>query len=214
FFGREPDEAGMANWLKHLEGGQSRKWVFDGFASSREFYLFCIAQGLIEIDIPSNDDVIDDDPSAAYQVTTFAGLSLADGGQFVNGIGIQRMSWSGHLGLNFAGTTMDIVNGVLVVKNGSNARGFQFAEWYSHDKSIDFVVGEEYTIIIEAAALIESGVINIIPDNNSANGDGNTFPLTTERTQYTLTWTQEAHEHNNLQISSDVDFVVFNVTVK
>ncbi len=46
FMGREPDEAGFADWVGQLKDGKSRVEVFAGFANSQEFYNICESYGI------------------------------------------------------------------------------------------------------------------------------------------------------------------------
>ncbi|MCL2018287.1 MAG: hypothetical protein FWG70_00890 [Oscillospiraceae bacterium] len=172
-----------------------------------------VATVVVQPNIPTNTPVIDADSSAVYQIRTFTGLTIAND-QYVNGYGIQRMAWSGHMGLNFAGTQLTIGNGSLAVTNetSANSRGIQFQGDYGHTQTFQGKTGVEYKVVIEAAALSTAGNLNIVPDNHPS-GVAKTFTLPMARTEFELTWTQVEHEHNNLQISSDVDFVVFNVTI-
>lgn len=43
---REPDEAGLNDWVTRLQSGTSRQSVFDGFADSTEFDNIVRAYGL------------------------------------------------------------------------------------------------------------------------------------------------------------------------
>ena len=43
---REPDEAGLNDWVTSLQSGTSRQSVFDGFADSTEFDNIVRAYGL------------------------------------------------------------------------------------------------------------------------------------------------------------------------
>jgi hypothetical protein len=46
FFDRAPDEGGMKTWLTSLETGASRKYVFSGFANSKEWKGLCASYGI------------------------------------------------------------------------------------------------------------------------------------------------------------------------
>ncbi|MCL2080302.1 MAG: DUF4214 domain-containing protein [Oscillospiraceae bacterium] len=46
FFGRASDQNGKANWVRALNVGATREQVFEGFAGSLEFILFCNAYGI------------------------------------------------------------------------------------------------------------------------------------------------------------------------
>lgn len=46
FMGREADAAGLANWVNALDTGTMREEVFNGFATSAEFGVFCRAHGI------------------------------------------------------------------------------------------------------------------------------------------------------------------------
>lgn len=46
FFGREPDAAGFDAWVQRLNTGASYEDVFEGFASSAEFYNLCDSYGI------------------------------------------------------------------------------------------------------------------------------------------------------------------------
>jgi len=46
FMDREPEPAGFAFWLDHLNSGWTREKVFDHFVVSREFYNRCVAAGI------------------------------------------------------------------------------------------------------------------------------------------------------------------------
>ncbi|MBR3532609.1 MAG: DUF4214 domain-containing protein [Clostridiales bacterium] len=48
FLDREPDAAGLNNWLTVLNSGRSRQDVFYGFASSAEFGRICTEYGIIQ----------------------------------------------------------------------------------------------------------------------------------------------------------------------
>ncbi|MBQ2895271.1 MAG: DUF4214 domain-containing protein [Oscillospiraceae bacterium] len=43
---RGADKEGFVTWLGHLQSGQSRQWVFDGFCRSAEFQALCAAYGI------------------------------------------------------------------------------------------------------------------------------------------------------------------------
>ena len=47
FMGREPDEGGFNNWMAALASGQSREFVFQGFAGSAEWAGICADYGIL-----------------------------------------------------------------------------------------------------------------------------------------------------------------------
>ena len=47
FFDREPDAAGKLNWLRALENGASRKYVFAGFSNSQEWKSLCESYSIL-----------------------------------------------------------------------------------------------------------------------------------------------------------------------
>ncbi|MCL2697624.1 MAG: hypothetical protein FWE74_06045 [Oscillospiraceae bacterium] len=151
-----------------------------------------------------------------YLLESFAGIGFGDNGQFVDGHGIQRMTWSGHMGLNFAGTVMSVVDNALRVTNATNAnaRGIQFhgTNDFIYHQNFQGEVGKTYRIIMEASAVTTAGNLNIVPDNHPT-GVAKTFALPTTKTTFELEWEQVAHEHNNLQISSTVDFNVHSIKI-
>lgn len=46
FLNRQPDAAGMADWVGQLEAGATREQVFAGVANSREFFNLCVGYGI------------------------------------------------------------------------------------------------------------------------------------------------------------------------
>ena len=48
FMGREPDQAGFDNWMAALASGQSREFVFQGFAGSAEWAGICADYGILK----------------------------------------------------------------------------------------------------------------------------------------------------------------------
>ena len=48
FMGREPDQAGFDNWINALSSGQSREFVFQGFAGSAEWAGICADYGILK----------------------------------------------------------------------------------------------------------------------------------------------------------------------
>jgi ribosomal protein S27E len=161
--------------------------------------------GLATIPASASDGVI-------YSVPSFAGLELADNGQYVNGNGIQRMNWNNDAFGDFRGTVMTITDGALVVTGGGGAKGFQITRDYAHDIMFQGVTGKEYKMVIEASAVSAAGVINLVPDNHPA-GVAKTFDLPTAKTTFEIQWTQVEHQHNNMQISSTVDFRVYSIII-
>ncbi len=63
---REPDEAGLADWVGILEKGASREKAFAGFVNSAEFKAICEAHGIEPGSYKSNK-IVDENP----QVTAF-----------------------------------------------------------------------------------------------------------------------------------------------
>lgn len=47
FFDREPDASGLQTWMKALDDGLSRLYVFKGFAESKEFSDLCAKYGIV-----------------------------------------------------------------------------------------------------------------------------------------------------------------------
>lgn len=65
--GREPDEAGLAEWTRRLSAGESRTSIFNGFVYSDEFRAICESYGLgrmIDPDRPMVALTFDDGPGA------------------------------------------------------------------------------------------------------------------------------------------------------
>ena len=48
FMGREPDQGGFDNWMAALASGQSREFVFQGFAQSQEWAGICAEYGILK----------------------------------------------------------------------------------------------------------------------------------------------------------------------
>ncbi|MEI3238988.1 MAG: DUF4214 domain-containing protein [Lachnospiraceae bacterium] len=64
--GREPDASGKASWIKLMQDGVTRKYIFAGFIGSKEFTGICNSYGVDRGDYQS-DDVRDRQPA----VTSF-----------------------------------------------------------------------------------------------------------------------------------------------
>ena len=47
FLGRQPDSVGKADWMKRLQEGRTRGWVFNGFVGSQEFSKICESYGIV-----------------------------------------------------------------------------------------------------------------------------------------------------------------------
>jgi hypothetical protein len=148
--------------------------------------------------------------TAIFTLEDFEGQALTDDGQFVNNQGIQRMNWNTYIG-----SRLNIEDGILYIHSDRDNRpekGFQFGEHYRATQGFQGTTGKEYRVVMDAAATSTAGRIHIKPDNHPA-GVAQFFDLPTERTTFELQWTQVAHEHNNLQISADVDFQVYSITI-
>jgi endo-1,4-beta-D-glucanase Y len=151
-----------------------------------------------------------------YNVPSFNGRGLIDSGQFVERLGIQRMNWAdGHLGLNFIGCTFSVTGSTLTVVNptSANARGIQFTQHHTEDQRFQGTTGRTYRVFIDASAASTPGILNIVPDNHPGLSGNTNLALPAARTTFEYQWTQVANEHNNLQISSNVDFVVHSVRI-
>lgn len=143
-----------------------------------------------------------------FSIPSFTGLTLADAGQFVDGTGIQRMNWN-----DFVGSVIAIDGAVMNVTGGAAAKGFQFSPHHASNQMFQGVTGTTYRLVMDASATSAAGIINLVPDNHPAGVAQRNVPLPAERTTFTITWTQVDHEHNNLQISSDVDFTVYSIVI-
>ena len=67
---REPDEAGLANWLSHLNNGMSIQFVVNGFSTSPEFGGICTVYGVEPGSVPLTEPR-DQNP----QITAFVNRS-------------------------------------------------------------------------------------------------------------------------------------------
>jgi len=148
-------------------------------------------------------------------ITDFTGKTTAEGGQYLNGYGIQRMTWdnAGAPNGTFAGTTIAVEGNVFKISNANdtNGRGFQFQEHYSSNQKFQGETGKTYTVIMEASGE-KAGSLRISPDNHPA-GVAKSFDLPTTKTKFMLTWVQVEHQHNNLQIWANVDWTVYSIII-
>jgi hypothetical protein len=156
--------------------------------------------------------VADDD--AIYSIPTFTGLGTTSDGQFLDGYGIQRMTWNhepkhGAMG----GTTIAVSReGTLVVSGGAEASGIQFSENWANQQMFQGVTGNAYRVVMEASSTRRNGTLRIIPDNHPQEVWG-TFDITTTPQTYELSWVQVQHVHNNLQISANVAWQVHSIFI-
>ena len=139
-----------------------------------------------------------------FDIQSFAGMSLTGDSQFVEGNGIQRMTWN-----RFVGTTIAVVGNTLEVRIGADQGGVQLGEHERHIQGFQGTTGVEYSVVMEIAAISEDGMLRMRADSHAADGTELDLELTTERETFVMQWVQEAHQHNNVQISADVDFRIY-----
>ncbi|MCL2357334.1 MAG: copper amine oxidase N-terminal domain-containing protein [Defluviitaleaceae bacterium] len=179
-------------------------------STTKRLIALFVAIAMVAALLPAT--IVSANDAAVYRVESFAGLALTGDSQFVTGYGIQRMAWNNEAFGDFRGTTLEISGDALQVRGGFSAKGFQLGEHERHIQGFQGRTGSTYRIVMDASAAGAAGVINISPDNHPA-GVAQTFDLPAARTTFTLEWTQVAHQHNNMQISSDVDFNVYSIVV-
>lgn len=165
--------------------------------------------GLVSIPAFAADD---EEVGVIYNISTFEGLKLTGDSQYVDGYGIQRMGWTNAVYGNFTGSTIAISDGILQVRGGTTAKGVQFTKDYANTIMFQGTVGVEYKVVLVAAAASTAGIINVVPDNHD-EGVAQTFELPVAETTFELQWVQQQHQYNSLQISSDVDFDIYSITI-